>query len=329
MDTAVPGKGQCRLDDTNKTSGPGQDRRALARRKIPLKTVFALYALLAPTLVSLFLFHYLPMYGIIISFQDYSIYKGFLGSDWVGLKHYLYFLQDDKFWQVMRNTLILNFYDIVFGFTAPIGFALLANEIVSRVWKRTFQTISYLPHFLSWIVVAGLVHQMLSPVDGLLNMALGAFGIEPISFMTDKDLFRPIAVIAEIWKNVGWSAILYFAVIAGVDPTLYEAATIDGAGRFRQALHVTLPAMVPMIVLMFLLRLASIFGIGFERVFMLQNPLVYEVSEVISTYIYRLGLERAQYSLTTAIGLTQSLLAFVLLVVSNRLSKRWTGMGMY
>lgn len=310
----------------NFPSGPGLSR---PKRKIRVKTVITLYLLLSPTIILLFLFNYLPMYGILISFQDYSIYRGFWESDWVGLKHFRYFLGDDKFWLVMRNTLILNFYDIVFGFTSPILFALLANEILHPKWKRMFQTVSYLPHFLSWIVVAGLVHQMLSPVDGLVNIALGWFGMEPIHFMTDKSMFRPIAVIAEIWKNVGWSAILYFAVIAGVDTSLYEAAMIDGAGRFRQALHVTLPAMVPMIVLMFLLRLASIFGIGFERVFLLQNPLVYEVSEVISTYIYRLGLERSQYSLTTAIGLVQSVMAFVLLVVSNRLSKKWTGLGMY
>ena len=300
------------------------------KRKIRVKTNVTLYLLLAPTILSLFVFNYIPMYGVIISFQDYSIYRGITGSDWVGLKHFLYFLNDSKFWSVMRNTLILNFYDLVFGFTSPIIFALLANEILKNRMKRIVQTISYMPHFLSWIVVAGLAHQMLSPTDGLINLMLqSVFGMDPVYFMAERGMFRTIAVLTEIWKSVGWSAILYFAIIAGVDSSLYEAASIDGANRFRQALHITLPAMVPMITLLLLLQLANMFGIGFERVFMLQNPLVYDVSEVISTYIYRIGLERSQYSLTTAIGLMQSLMAFVLLITSNRLSKKLTGMGLY
>lgn len=302
----------------------------MAKRKIRFKSIFTLYMLLAPSVLLLLVFNYLPMYGLIISFQDYSIYQGFWKSEWVGFKHFAYFLSDDKFWSVMRNTLLLNLYDIVFGFTAPIIFALLVNEVLKNKFKKIVQTVSYLPHFLSWIVVAGLVHQMLSPANGLVNVMLEyVFGMSPIDFMTDKGMFRSIAVIAEIWKSVGWSAILYFAVIAGVDPTLYEASMIDGANRFRQALHITLPAMVPMIVLLFLLKLAAIFTIGFERVFLLQNPLVYDVSEVVPTYVYRLGLQQAQYSLTTAIGLSQSLLAFLLLVGSNRLSKKITGMGLY
>ncbi|MFD0871308.1 sn-glycerol-3-phosphate transport system permease protein ugpA [Chlamydia abortus] len=302
----------------------------MSKRKVRTRSLITLYLLLAPTLISLFFFNYIPMYGVIVAFKDYSVYKGVFGSDWAGLKYFAYFLNDAKFWSVMKNTLILNFYDLLFGFTAPILFALLANEIFARGFKRIVQTISYLPHFLSWIVVAGLVHQMLSPADGLLNMFLkSAFGIDPIYFMAEKEMFRAIAVIAQIWKSVGWSAILYFAIIAGIDSSLYEAAMIDGASRFRQAIHVTLPAMVPMITLLFLLQLANIFGIGFERVFLLQNPLVYDVSEVISTYIYRVGLEQSQYSLTTAIGLTQSVMAFVLLVVSNRVSKKLSGTGLY
>jgi putative aldouronate transport system permease protein len=301
----------------------------IRKRKVPKKTSVSLYLLLLPTIVLLFVFNYLPMYGVIISFQDYSVYKGIGGSEWVGLKHYAYFLQDEKFWLVMKNTLIINFLDIVFGFTAPILFALLANEIRHQFFKRTLQTISYLPHFLSWVVVAGIFYQMLNPVDGLVNKGMMGLGMEPVFFMTEKELFRPILVFADIWKNVGWSAILYFAVISGIDSSLYEAAWIDGANRFRQALYITLPSMLPMIVLLFLLKVAQIFSIGFERVFLLQNPLVYDVSEVISTYVYRVGLQQAQYSLTTAIGLTQSVLSFTLLVVSNRLSKKWTGMGMY
>jgi putative aldouronate transport system permease protein len=300
------------------------------RRKIKVKRLIVLYTLLAPTIISLFVFNYIPMYGIIIAFQDYSVFKGILGSNWTGLKHFEHFIMDERFWSVMRNTLIINFYDIIFGFTAPIIFALLANEIVGKTFKRIMQTISYLPHFLSWIVVAGIFYAILSPTNGLVNTALVfLFGIEPIFFMTEPGMFRSIVVFADIWKGVGWSAILYFAVIAGIDSSLYEAAWIDGASRFQQTLHITLPGMAPMIVLLFLLKIASIFGIGFERIFLMQNPLVYDKSDVIATYIYRIGLEQAQYSLTTAIGLTQSLMAFLLLITANWASKRFVGMGLY
>ena len=299
------------------------------KRKVRIKTLISLYILISPMVILLFIFKYIPMYGVIIAFKDFSVYKGILNSDWVGFKHFEYFLTDDKFWQVMRNTLIINCYDIIFGFTAPIVFALLANEIYQKTFKRVMQTISYLPHFLSWIVVSGIFYQFLSPETGMFNRFLGLFGFEPIYFMTEPSIFRGILVFADIWKNVGWSAILYFAVIAGIDSHLYDAAWIDGAGRLRQVFVITLPHMMPMITLLFLLRLASIFGIGFERVFLMQNPLVYDVSDVISTYVYRVGLEQAQYSLTTAIGLMESLLGFILLISSNWLSKRISGMGLY
>ncbi|WP_127579518.1 ABC transporter permease [Paenibacillus koleovorans] len=293
------------------------------------RSLLSLYLLFAPTFLFLFVFNYIPMYGIIISFQKYSIYKGILGSDWIGFENFRYFLNDPKFWSIMKNTLLINFYDIVFGFTAPIVFALLANELYQKTFKRVMQTISYLPHFLSWIVVAGIFTQVLSPSTGIFNIFIGWFGFEPHYFMADPSIFRGILVYADIWKSVGWSAILYFAVIAGIDSSLYEAAWIDGASRWRQVIHITIPHMMPMIVLLFLLKLASIFGIGFERVFLMQNPLVYEVSDVISTYVYRTGIESSQYSLTTAISFAQSILNFILLISSNYISKRWMGLGMY
>jgi len=301
----------------------------LRKKRVYKKTVFSLYLLLAPSIVLLFVFHYIPLYGILIAFKDFSPYKGIFGSPWVGLKHVNYFLHDEAFWKVMKNTLILNFYDLIFGFTAPIVFAILANEIYHKTFKKIVQTISYLPHFLSWVVVSGVFYQMLSPETGMVNDLLGLFGVKPIFFMTEPSLFRGIAVFADIWKNVGWSAILYFAVIAGIDTSLYEAAMIDGASRIRQIWHITLPAMLPMIVLLLLLRLSTIFTVGFDRIFTLQNPLVLDVSDVTSTYIYRLGLEKAQYSLTTAIGVVQSTLGFILLVTANRLSKKVVGMGLY
>ncbi|GAA3411267.1 ABC transporter permease [Paenibacillus hodogayensis] len=311
------------------STSPVQHTKKLKKRKVRAKTLLALYALFAPTAICLFIFHYIPMYGIIISFQDFSIYKGILHSDWVGFKHFHYFLTDPKFWQVIRNTILINFYNLLFGFSAPILFALLCNEIYQKHVKRVVQTISYLPHFLSWLVVSGLFYELLSPQTGLVNHLLGWFGVDPIFFMTESSLFRGILVFSDIWKNVGWSAILYFAVISGIDSSLYEAAWIDGASRWKQTIHITLPHMLPMILLLFLLRLASLFSVNFDQVFLMQNPLVYNVSDVVSTYVYRMGIESSQYSLTTAIGLTQSILAYTLLVSSNRLSKKISGLGLY
>lgn len=299
------------------------------KRRVYKKTVFALYLILAPTLLLLLVFKYIPMYGITISFQDFSPFRGITGSPWVGMKHIVHFLTDETFWQVMRNTLIINFYDLIFGFSAPIVFAILANELTNGMFKRVTQTISYLPHFLSWVVVAGVFYQILSPNDGLFNALLGLFGIEPIYFMTEKELFRGIVVSAGIWKDVGWSAILYFAVIAGIDSSLYEAAKVDGASRLRQIWHITLPGMVPMIILLLLLRLSNMFEIGFDRMFVMQNPIVLDVSDVISTYVYRIGLEKSQYSLTTAIGFVQSILGFLMLITANKVSKKLVGMGLY
>ncbi|GGD72828.1 ABC transporter permease [Paenibacillus nasutitermitis] len=316
------------MQNVDNASKPVRSRPG-RRSKVRYRTLLSLYALFAPTAILLIVFNYIPIYGIIIAFKDYSVFKGIMASDWVGLKHFKYFLNDDKFWIIFRNTLVINFYDLLFGFSAPILFALLANELYSKKFKRSMQTISYLPHFLSWIVVSGIFYSILSPQSGLFNHFLEWFGFEPIYFMTEPSLFRGLLVFAEIWKNVGWAAILYFAVIAGIDTNLYEAAWIDGASRWRQVIHITIPHLVPMIMLLFLLRLASIFDVGFERIFLMQNPLVYDVSDVISTYVYRVGLEQSQFSLTTAIGLTQSLLAFLLLIISNRLAKKLTGLGLY
>ncbi|MFK7691979.1 ABC transporter permease [Paenibacillus sp. HJGM_3] len=302
---------------------------ARRKRRVNMKTQFSLFLLLAPTLLLVVVFKYIPMYGVSIAFQDFSPFRGITGSPWVGMKHVIHFLTDETFWRVMGNTLILNFYDLIFGFTAPIIFAILANELVSTTFKRITQTISYLPHFLSWVVVSGFFYQVLSPDGGLLNAMLGWFGIEPVFFMTEKELFRGIVVSVGIWKEVGWSAILYFAVIAGIDSSLYEAAKVDGASRLRQIWHITLPGMVPMIVLLLLLRLSNLFEIGFERIFLLQNPLVIEVSDVISTYVYRIGLQNSQYSLTTAIGFVQSVLGFLMLITANRVSKKLVGVGLY
>ena len=287
--------------------------------------------MLLPAVVLVFLFNYIPIYGIVIAFKDFSPFQGIFKSPWVGFKYFHAFLTDSTFWTVMKNTLIINFYDVIFGFTAPILFALLLNEMMNRHAKKIIQTISYLPHFLSWVIVAGIFYQMLSPgQSGIINGYLVKFfGIQPVYFMAEEKYFVAITVFAEIWKSVGWSAILYFATLAGIDPTLYEVSHIDGASRPRQILHITLPALAPVISLMLVLKISTIFTIGFERLFVLQNSLVLSVSEVISTYVYRSGLLKSQFSFTTAIGLTQSGLGFLLLLGCNKVSRRLTGTGLY
>lgn len=287
--------------------------------------------MLLPAVVLIFLFNYIPIYGIVIAFKDFSPFQGIFKSPWAGFKYFHAFLTDSTFWTVMKNTLIINFYDIVFGFTAPILFALLLNEMMNRHAKKIIQTISYLPHFLSWVIVAGIFYQMLSPgQSGIINSYLVKFfGIEPVYFLAEEKYFVAITVFAEIWKSMGWSAILYFATLAGIDPTLYEVAHIDGASRPRQILHITLPALAPVISLMLVLKISTVFTIGFERLFVLQNSLVLSVSEVISTYVYRSGLLKSQFSFTTAIGLAQSALGFLLLLGCNKASRRLTGTGLY
>jgi putative aldouronate transport system permease protein len=287
--------------------------------------------MLAPAVLLLFVFNYIPMYGIIIAFKDYNLFGGVFGSPWVGLKNFEYFFTDPTFWRVMRNTITINFYDIIFGFFSPIIFALLLNEISKLKFKKAIQTVSYMPNFFSWVVVSGLVLSFLSPEqNGLLNIFLTrVFGIEPIYFMAEKNNFIRVAVIADIWKGVGFSSILYIATLAGIDPALYEASAVDGANRLQMTWHITLPSLLPIISIMLIFRVANIFGIGFERIYLLQNNLTREVSEVISTYTYSMGIEKAMFSKTTAIGLAQSLLGLIMVYSSNRLAKKISGYGIY
>lgn len=309
---------------------PGQTQLAKGIRHARRMRSFRLATLLAPAMVLLFLFYYLPLYGVVISFQDYNAFQGVLKSPFVGFKHYIHFLKDPMFWQVLKNTLVISFWDICLGFTAPILFAILVNEMACKKFKVTVQTISYLPNFLSWIVVSTLFFQIFSPyANGLMNAFLGLFGIEPKVYLTNPSFFKPLVVIADIWKNVGWSAILYFATMAGIDQSLYEAAMVDGAGRIRQIWHVMLPGLAPIISLQFLLKISNIFNVGFDRVYLLSNPAIGSSGDVLSTYIYRVGLQQSQFSLTTAIGLVQSAIGFTILIVANRIAKKTTGLGLY
>jgi putative aldouronate transport system permease protein len=288
-----------------------------------------LYLFVLPAALLLLLFAYVPIYGIVIAFKDYSPYLGIFGTPWIGLKHFRAFLSDPKFWNVIKNTLVISALDIGFGFPAPIIFALLANEIVSRRFKRVMQTISYLPHFISWVVVFGIFYQFLSPVYGVAMRFVAALGIDPPNLLGRVSLFRPLVVSAEIWKGVGWGSILYFATIAGIDEGLYEAAYIDGAGRLRMAFSITIPGILPIVMLLLIFRIASFFSVGFERIFVFSNALNYSVSDTLAVYVYRMGLVETQYSRTAAIGLTQSVLAFALLFTANRVSGRVAGLSLW
>jgi putative aldouronate transport system permease protein len=300
------------------------------RLGIRLKKSVPVYMLLLPGVTLLILFHYFPIYGIVIAFKDFSPFRGIMGSTWVGFKYFAYFLQEAAFWKVLRNTVVINVYQLIFGFPVPIIFALLLNEVWSNRLKKVTQTISYLPYFISWVVVASLVTTILSPSTGIVNGLLeNVFGIEPIYFLGRQKYFRSIIVISGIWKSFGFSSVYYIASLASIDANLYEAASIDGAGRLRQTWHITLPGLRNIIIVLLVLQVGSMINIGFEQLYLLGNPIVYEVGDVISTYVYRLGIENTQFSLTAAIGVTQSLVNFALVFGANRLARVVAGWSLW
>jgi putative aldouronate transport system permease protein len=297
---------------------------------IRLKKSLPVYMLLLPGLALLVLFHYVPIYGIMIAFKDFSPFRGILGSPWAGLKYFAYFLREESFWKALRNTVVINAYQLAFGFPVPILFALLLNELWSNPYKKTIQTISYLPYFISWVVAASLVTTILSPSTGIVNGFLErVFGIEPVYFLGRQKYFRSVVVVSGIWKSFGFQSVYYIASLASIDTNLYEAAAIDGAGRLRQTWHITLPGLRNIIVVLLVLQVGTMINIGFEQLYLLGNPIVYEVGDVISTYVYRLGIENTQFSLTAAIGLTQSLVNFALVFGANRLARAVAGWSLW
>lgn len=287
--------------------------------------------MLAPAFVLLFIFSYIPMYGVIMAFKDFNMFDGIINSPWAGFYYFKYFLTDPSFWKVMRNTIYINLWDLLWSFPAPIILAIMLNELRSSKFKKTIQTITYMPNFLSWVVVAGMIISILSPgQDGMVNVALNRlFGIEPIYFMSQPRYFLTIYIVSGIWKGVGFSSIVYMAALAGIDESLYEAAMIDGAARLKCVRYITIPCILPYVMIFLIFAVAGIFNIGFERIFLLQNSLTREISDVISTYTYSLGIQKAQYSRTAAIGLVQSFLALILVYSSNYAAKKVTGYGFY
>lgn len=283
---------------------------------------FSLYMLLIPPVAFMILFKFVPLGWITMAFKEFNIFRGLQESPWVGLDHFRRLFSTEEFYQVFRNTLLINVYRIVFLFPAPIIVALFLNEVVNVGFKRVVQTIIYVPHFLSWVVVAALFIQILSVDGGLVNQILVSLGIEPIPFLMEKRFFRGILVFTAGWKDVGWNTIIYLAAITAIDPQLYEAAMVEGANRLQKMWHITLPGIASTIVVLLLLRLGQILGSNIDQVLMLYNPLVYEVGDVLATYVYRVGLGKMEYSFGTAVGLFNSVIGFILVISANALTRR-------
>ncbi|WP_409345541.1 ABC transporter permease [Paenibacillus sp. MBLB4367] len=297
-------------------------RRTLWRRIWKFKV---LYLLLVPELIYFIVFKYVPMAGIIVAFKQYNLTLGFFESPWVGLANFKTFINGVYFKDILLNTILISFYKLAFGFSAPIVLALMLNEVRINWIKRTVQTITYLPHFISWVIAYGLMVALFAPGSGLVNALLKQGGMESVSFLTDPDWARFMIVASDIWKEVGWGAILYLAALAGIDPSLYEASRIDGAGRWRQLWHITLPGIRNVIIILLILRMGSILDAGFDQIFIFANSFNQEKADIIDTWVFRQGIERMQIGLATAVGVFKSVIAMVLVMLSNQLAKRFDG----
>ena len=280
------------------------------------------YLMLIPGLIAIILFSYIPIAGNFIAFKDYKIFLGPFESPWNGIDNFMRLFKGNNFRLIFSNTLIIGLYKLIFAFPAPIILALMLNEIQNQLFKRSIQTIVYLPHFISWVVIASLTSTLLSPNDGFINMLLVQLGQKPIFFMGNPNYFRGVIVVSDIWKEIGWSAIIYLAALSGISLDMYEAAIIDGASKFQKLIYITLPSIIPTIIIMLLLRIGNIINVGFEQIFTLYNPTVYSVADIIDTYVYRVGIIDVQYGFATATGLFKSVIACFLVVSCNWLTKK-------
>ena len=289
-----------------------------------LKREWQLYVLLLPTIVWLLLFLYKPMYGLQIAFKDYSVFRGVANSPWIGLEHFHTLFGNDQFIRALKNTIIISLYSLMFGFPVPIILALMFNEILKEKFKKASQTIVYLPHFISSVIIAGIVITAFSPSAGIVNTVLGWLGFDAVYFLTKPEWFRPIFVGTTIWQEAGFQSIVYRAAIAGVSPTLYESAVVDGASRWQMMWKITIPSIMPTIIIMLIIRIGNMLEVSFEMIILLYQPATYQTADVVNTFIYRQGVQGGQYDLAAAAGLFNAVVAFVLVMTANAVSKRYS-----
>lgn len=301
----------------------GSRRLALWKEaKKSLRRHWQFYVLILPAVLYFLVFKYVPMLNAVIAFKNYSVVKGIWGSPWAGFKHFELFFHNPQFWTLIQNTLLLSLYQIAVGFPVPILLALALNEIRGGFFKRTVQLVTYAPYFISTVVMVSMIMLLLSPRLGIVNLGLKALGFEPVDFLGIPGLFRTVYVLADVWQGAGYSAVIYLAALAGIDPSLYEAAKVDGASRIQKIIHVDLPGLMPAAVIILILSVGSIMSVGFEKIYLLQNPLNLETSEIIATYVYKIGLLNANFSFATAVGLFNSVVNLILLVLVNLLARR-------
>lgn len=314
---------QIEIDKPLKSSTIKEKRKkSLLRRYLKQ---WDLQLMVIPGLLFIFVFNYIPMYGVLMAFQDFNIFKGMAASEWVGFKHFKYFFTDARFPEIMRNTLVISGLKILIGFPAPIILAIMLNEVRKMAFKRTVQTITYLPHFLSWVIVAGFATSILATDSGSMNILLDKVGLidEPISFLSKAEYFWSIIIATNLWKSIGFASIVYIAAIAGIDPQLYEAASLDGASKFKQTYLITIPSIMPIIVIFLILDIGNLLNAGFEDLLLLgSDAILRPVSDVIDTYVYRVGISNSLYSYATAVGLFKAVISVILLTGANQIARR-------
>ncbi len=306
-------------------------KETLARRRFLMRLYRSrfLFSMLIPAVLYYVIFHYIPIYGVTIAFKDFKFSAGILGSPWVGMKWFVKLFAMKSFWEVFSNTLIISVFKLICSFPAPIIFALLLMELNNVRFKKVVQTISYLPHFLSWVVLGGVFIQLLSPTSGPFGLAFNALGLQPIFFLGDNRWFRATLVATSVWKGMGWGSIIYLAALTAVNPELYEAALIDGANRLQRILHISIPSILPVISIMLIFAVGGIVSDDFDQVFNLYNPSVYKTGDVLSTYVYRQGIEKMEYGLSTAAGVFRNVISFILIIATNYASRRMGEYGIW
>ncbi|MDI6619505.1 MAG: ABC transporter permease subunit [Clostridiales bacterium] len=309
------------------------DKALRFNHRMSLKKVFSkygsFYLFLLPAIIWYAIFAYYPMTGIIIAFKKYRYGLGVFGSHWVGLRYFKEFLADPHFYEIIRNTVVISLAKLIVNFPAPIILALMFNAVSAKIFKRTMQTVSYLPHFVSWVVVAAIIQKFFSPTTGLINDIRVSMDLKPIYYLGQKNLFLPFIVLSDMWKGVGYGSIIYLAALTGIDPTLYEAAEIDGANGWNKLWHITIPGISGTVGIMFLLSVGGLFGANMEQILLLQTPATFDVSEVIDTYVLKRGLNMNQFDYATAVGLFRSVISLALVVTANYLSKKFSEVSLW